>query len=210
VKSPKRLKLVAILGLLAGSTLALVAWSQTWGSVSGNVPGGAEQQIVVTGAVAAPAVTALALAGFALAGALTIAGPIIRLVLGVLQLLLGFSVGLAAWLALTDFASVSASAIVAATGLTGQSTMVGMSDPVLTIWPWVALAAAVVMFLAGLFVIVTSRVWPGSERRSRSRFEPVESSPASGSAEGSADGSADTGSAVSDWDGLTRGNDPTA
>jgi hypothetical protein len=214
----KRLKLGSILGILAGSTLALAAWSQTWGTVSGSVPGGAVQQIEVTGGVAAPAVTALALAGFALAGALTIAGPVIRLVLGVLQLLLAFSVGLAAWLAITDFAAASASAIVDATGLAGSSTQVGLTSPVLTAWPWVALAAAVLMFLAGVAVLATARHWPGSGRRSRSRFEPVtgaagSAAAGSGASSGGSSGGTEpdaTDNAVSDWDGLTRGDDPTA
>jgi uncharacterized membrane protein (TIGR02234 family) len=209
MNNPKRLKLGAILGVLAASTLALVAWSQTWGTVTGSVPGGAEQQIVVTGAEAAPAVTALALAGFALAGALTIAGPIIRIVLGILQLLLGFSVGLAAWLALTDFAAASASAIVAATGLAGRSAQDSMTDPILTVWPWVALGAAVLMFLAGLVVILTSRSWPGSGSRSRSRFEPVTGTGSAPTGSPAPDADA-TDSAVDAWDGLTRGNDPTA
>jgi uncharacterized membrane protein (TIGR02234 family) len=209
MNNPKRLKLGAILGVLAASTLALVAWSQTWGTVTGSVPGGAEQQIVVTGAEAAPAVTALALAGFALAGALTIAGPIIRIVLGILQLLLGFSVGLAAWLALTDFAAASASAIVAATGLAGRSAQDSVTDPILTVWPWVALGAAVLMFLAGLVVILTSRSWPGSGSRSRSRFEPVTGTGSATTGSPAPDADA-TDSAVDAWDGLTRGNDPTA
>jgi len=95
----RRLKLVLILVILGASSLVLLAWTQVWVQAEVGLPDAGTQILQIDGAIAAPALTALALAGFALAVALTIAGRLIRLVLGALQVLLGFSVFLAAFIA---------------------------------------------------------------------------------------------------------------
>src|SRR5680860_1330372 len=98
--SPRRLKLVFILLVLVASILALLAWTQVWVYAVVAATDADSLTLAVDGADAAPAVTALALAGFALGGALTIAGRGIRVVLGVLEILLAVSVFLSAYLVL--------------------------------------------------------------------------------------------------------------
>ena len=214
--SARRLKLGHILVVLAASGLALLAWTQVWVNATVAQTGSTGQNLEVAGSTAAPGVTALALAGLALAGALSIAGPVIRMVLGVLEVLLGFSVSLSAFLAITDPAAASAGAVTDATGISGADSVVdAVAEASVTPWPFVALLAGVVMAGAGVGVLVTARRWPGPTSRYQAvRFEAAEPGGAT-DAHGhvDADGagpSVPPSDAVDDWDGLSRGEDPTA
>lgn len=210
--APKRQKLLLIVAVLAGSGLALLAWTQTWVDVQVS-QAAATTQLSVTGSTAAPAVTALALAGLALAGALTIAGPVIRVVLGILAVLLGFSVFIAALAPIIDPAAASAPAVTAVTGVAGrQAVHTDIALAVVTAWPWVALLGAVLVAAAGIGILATARRWPGSTDRYQARLVPV--GPATGAPTASGvDNDVDTPpgtDAVGDWDQLSRGDDPTA
>lgn len=198
---PGRMKLPAILGILAGSGLALLAWSQTWFAVrlvEGAAAGGATT-LEVGGAVASPAIAALALAGLALAGALAIAGPLIRMVLGLLAALLGGCLVLAASLSLADPVAAASGAIAEATGVAGaEPTAELVASVEQTAWPVAAIVGGALVALAGLLVVVTGRAWPTSRRYGGVRL--------------AADGgrrAAPSDRAVDDWDGLSRGDDPT-
>ena len=72
--------------VLAGAVLA--AWTQTWYTI----PVGLPHPVTVDGSVAAPALTALALSELVLVLALAIAGPFFRVVLGVIQALVGVAI----------------------------------------------------------------------------------------------------------------------
>jgi uncharacterized membrane protein (TIGR02234 family) len=173
------------------------------------------QELQVTGSTAAPALTALALAGLALGGALAIAGPVIRVVLGLLEVLLGVSVSLAAVLAISNPAAASAAAVTAATGIAGRNSAAGtVTDSALTAWPFVAAGAGVLMVVAGVLVVGTARRWPGpTNRYQATRFEPVDGARTEGgtrTAASSDTGARGTNDAVGDWDDLSRGDDPTA
>ena len=206
----RRLKLVLILVILGSSSLALLAWTQVWVQAEVGLPDAGTQVLQIDGAIAAPALTALALAGFALAVALTIAGRLIRIVLGALQVLLGFSVFLAALLAVNDPADASAAAVTAATGIAGhESIQLSVLATVITAWPYVAMGAAIIMAAAGVAVVVTSGRWPGPTRKYQAvRFEQVAS--ADGGQSLAAPTEPAPSDSVGDWDDLSRGDDPTA
>ncbi|WP_104132823.1 Trp biosynthesis-associated membrane protein [Cryobacterium sp. M91] len=212
--SARRLKLVFILSVLAASSLAMLAWTQVWVQAEVGLPDAGTQVLEIDGAIAAPALTALALSGFALAAALTIAGRLIRIVLGALEVLLGFSVFLAAFLAVRDPADASAAAVTAATGIAGhESIQLSVLGTVITPWPFVAMGAAIVMVGVGVAIIVTSGRWPGPTRKYQAvRFEQVASphgaQPLATPTEPAASDSAASDS-VGDWDDLSRGDDPT-
>jgi uncharacterized membrane protein (TIGR02234 family) len=207
---PRRLKLVLILLILGSSSLALLAWTQVWVKAEVGLPDAGTQVLQIDGAIAAPALTALALSGFALAAALTIAGRLIRIVLGALQVLLGFSVFLAAFLAVQDPSQASAAAVTAATGIAGhESIQLSVLDTVIAPWPFVAMGAAVIMAAAGVAVIVTSGRWPGPTRKYQAvQFEAVASP--DGAQLQAAPTEPATSDSVGDWDDLSRGDDPTA
>jgi hypothetical protein len=228
--SARRLKLVLILSILGASALALLSWTQVWVRAEVGLPDAGTQVLQVDGAIAAPALTALALSGFALAGALTIAGRIIRIVLGALEVLLGVSVFLAAFLAVQNPAQASAAAVTAATGIAGhESIQLSVVGTMVTPWPFVAMISALMMTVIGVAVVLTSARWPGPTRKYQAvRFESASASDASASTslptnvdtvDPAASDSAPTDSvptdsaptdSVGDWDELSRGEDPTA
>lgn len=199
----RRFKPLSLLAVLAASGLALLAWTQVWVTIRLTGDGSTQPALEVAGSVAAPGLTALALAGLALAGALTIAGPVIRIILGLLELLLGVSVVLSAALAIGDPVGVSSAAVTTATGIAGtDSTRDAVASAALTGWPFLALAAGILMLIIGLLVAVTGRFWPGPVKRyEATTFEPVTDAQT---------GQVRPRDAVDDWDGLTRGDDPTA
>jgi len=206
-KSPRRFKLRFILVVLAASTLALLAWTQVWVNTAVIGTGAEKLLLAIDGSAASPAITALALAGFALAGALTIAGRVVRVVLGVLESLIGVSVFLASFQVLVDPALASASEVTKATGIAGtESILAVVSESTATPWPYVAVAASVIMVLAGLGISVTAGRWAGAT----TKYQTTRMEPAAGAASRSGAERESTPDAVVDWDDLSRGQDPTA
>lgn len=188
--TPSRLRLLSMAAILLVAGLVALSWSQTWFLLRLS---GAEYP--VGGAVAGGALLPLALASLCVLAALALAGPVFRVLLGVLDALLGVCVvTVSAW-ALSDPVRASLPALVDATGLSGneEAFLQEVASTVTTPWPGVGLAAGVLMILVGLGVAVTSRAWPVSGRK-YSRVRAVD---------------AETG-AVADWDALSEGDDPTA
>jgi uncharacterized membrane protein (TIGR02234 family) len=198
----ERMKVPSILTAIAGSGLALLSWSQPWfelvltegaGAPTGRAP------IAVAGQVASPALAALALAGLALAGALAIAGPAVRVVLGVLAVVLGGCILLAAGISIGDPVAAVAPAVAEATGVTGTEPSAALVESAAaTPWPIVAVVGGGLVAASGVLVLATGTRWPVSARRYRG-------------ARLAADGAAASGAdrAIDDWDELSRGDDPT-
>jgi len=189
--TPARLKLLLLLAGVAFSGLALLSWTQPWFTLT-LVD---SQSLSVTGETAAPALTALALTGLVLVGALAIAGPFFRVVLGSLQALLGFTVGFSAVLAILDPVVASGADVTAATGVSGDLLVNEVASYDGTAWPWFAVAAGALLILTGFAVVATAKRWPGTGRK----YQAVRVAPADGSR-----------SSVDDWDALSGGNDPTS
>jgi len=181
----RRLKLTTILAgiLLAG--LALLSWTQDWFHVVVASPQGGDLPLDVAGDVA----------GLALFGALTIAGRVFRVVLGVLQVALGVSVVVTTATALADPVRASGSAVTTATGVDGTDSIRGIVSSVEpTAWPWLGLVAGVLAALLGVATVLLAGAWPQATRKySATRLV-------------AADPAADPAAA---WDALSGGDDPT-
>jgi hypothetical protein len=195
--TPRRLKSLGILAVLAVSALVFLAWTRTWFVFSVTADQTQGVPVEATGEAAAPALAALGLAGLAAGAALGIAGRVFRVILGALVILIGGSVLLSAVLAIADPIDSASSAISTATGIAGADSVAGVVASV-EVSPWPAFAAVVggVLALVGLGVLLTAGRWPGPSRKYEAvRFEH-----------------ADDGSpldAVDSWDELSRGDDPT-
>lgn len=186
--TPKRLRLISMAAIVAEAALVSLAWSQTWFLLRLS---GAE--LPVPGSVAGGALLPLALASLALVAALALAGPFFRVVLGVLDALLGVCVVAVTVWALSDPVRASLPVLIDSTGISGEGTLLGMvaSAPA-TPWPILALALGIVMVLTGIAIAVTSRAWPTSGAKyTRTRAETTD------------------GTAIENWDALSGGDDPT-
>lgn len=215
----RRAKYTTMIGVLAASGLALLASTQTWYSYRLAATANHSAAVIVQGSVAAPALTALALAGLAFTAALAIAGRIIRLVLGVLGLVIGVAVLISAFTAIGDPVQAGSSAITTATGVAGSTSVAHLVEHVdAAVWPWCAVAGGVLLVLAALGVLATGHRWPGASRRYQTvRFEPAVHADAADD-ETDDDDDTDSGSteagnardtAIDRWDELSRGEDPT-
>lgn len=191
----RRLKLTTILLGIVLAGLALLSWTQDWFHVVVASPQGGNVPLDVAGDVAGAPLSALALASLALFGALTIAGRIFRVVLGLLQVALGASVVVTTATAVADPVRASGSAVTTATGVDGTDSIraiVSSVEP--TAWPWLGLVAGVLAALLGLATVVLSGAWPEATRKySATRLV-------------AADPTADPAAA---WDSLSGGDDPT-
>lgn len=191
----RRTKGILILTTLAASGVALLTWTQTWFSLTLIQDTHAGTSVSVPGEAAGPAVAALGLAGLALGGALAIAGRVLRVVFGILEVLLGGSLVLSAVMALSDPAAASSQTITEFTGVSGDSsTHEFVSQSSATAWPFIAVVAGVILALLGVAVAVTGRLWPTSGRK----FDAP-----------TAVASNNTHDPVDSWDELSRGEDPT-
>ncbi|MDR6970702.1 Trp biosynthesis-associated membrane protein [Leifsonia shinshuensis] len=167
----RRAKYSTMLLLVVGSGLALLAATQPWFTIRLTDTAEHSSTVAVAGSTAAPALTALALAGLALTAALAIAGPVFRIVLALLGVLLGVSVLISAITAVSDAVRASVSAITTATGVAGDASIRRLVHSVDTqLWPWVAVAGGVLIVLASAAAVVFSRLWPGASRKYQTRF----------------------------------------
>ncbi|KAB1657834.1 Trp biosynthesis-associated membrane protein [Pseudoclavibacter chungangensis] len=201
----KRAKRIALLALVAGAGIAILAWSQTWFTFEialdpGTTPGSSR------GETAAPALMALALAGLAGVAGLALAGPVFRIVLGALEALLGGTVLLVTGVALASPLGAVSADVAEKTGVSGvhaTSALVVEGSLVASPWPWVAILAGVVLVAAGCWTIATGRRWPGSSRKYGARFEDTAGGDAAPRERAVGD------DRVDQWDALSHGDDPT-
>lgn len=212
---PRRVKSTVLLAGIVVNGLTLIAWTQGWFVIT-LVPGLAGgEPLLAGGDVAAGGLAALGLAGLALVGALSIAGPVFRIVLGVLQVLIGVTVTLSTVVAIGEPVQVSSRAITEATGVAGTDSVGDLVDSVaVQFWPWLAAVLGVAGIVLGVLIVLLSRRFPASSRK----YQTVRFEAADADAHGrDGDTTAESGPAspreadtVADWDALSDGTDPTS
>ena len=114
--SPRRLKSMTLLAGVLASALTLLAWTQEWFALTVTSTGTSVATLSVAGSTAAPDLSALSLAGFALVAALAISGPVLRLAFGILQTAIGICIVASGLVAIGSPVASSASAVTKATG----------------------------------------------------------------------------------------------
>jgi hypothetical protein len=187
----QRLRLSVILSGLLLSGLTLIAWTQPWVTVV--VTGG--PTLAVGGDIAAPALSTLSLAGLALVAALTVAGRIFRVVLGVLEAFLGGLIAYSGITALADPVVAAAPSITEVTGISGvESIRALVSSSAVTAWPAICVVLGLLLVGLAATLIATTKKWPVSGRK----YQAVRIEPDGGDR-----------SSVESWDALSGGNDPT-
>lgn len=194
----RRAKLVAILGIVATAAVVLIGGNLVW--FTAHVESGV---IEVVGQVAAPPLSGLALASVALAGALSLAPLVLRLILGALQILLSALVAVSVLPSLTDPAGRVSARVTEVTGIAGDAPVRALLDRVDSgPWPVIVLVSAVLGALAGVWILVTGRRWPRPGRK-------YAAAGTSGAATATNAKELVAPSREDEWDALTRGEDPT-
>lgn len=191
----RRGRMIAVLGFLLSGAIGIIASTQTWLTVERADAG---EAILVPGASALPLLAPLSLAVLALGLALTIAGPIVRLVFGVLGLAAAlFLGGTTIALFLSEPLTAAASTVTETTGLAGSTAIADVVAGIeLSAWPTLTLVGWAVLLVASLVVVLTWRRWKAGGRRYRTDAEHTANQT----------GPVD---AIDSWDDLSRGTDPT-
>jgi hypothetical protein len=185
--TPARERSLTVLGVLVAGAGAVLASTQTFATATVS---GVREPVVVAGSAAAPSLAPLGIVALALGIALTIAGPIARIVLGVVLVLLGVGIVAAALPSVLDDATGTGGAITAVTGVTDVAGRILTRTG--TLWPLVGTVAGALAAVLGIVVLLRTRRWTTGGRRFRADV-PVERST----------------DPISEWDALTRGADPT-
>ena len=193
----RRGRLLAVLLVLVGAGLVLLAGSQGW--VTAAVQGvSGRREVTAPGSDAAPGVPALALVSAAAAVVLLTGGRVVRLLTGAVLVLAGLGVvALVAGVA----GAPAAAAGGAVTRATGSRALPPADSVTLAPWPWLAALGGLAVALGGAAALARGRTWPGPTRRyERPLSDAAQQTPADDEQPAAA---ADT------WDALSRGEDPT-
>lgn len=191
----RRGRSLAVSAFLLSGAVGIISSTQTWLTVERADAG---EAIPVPGASALPLLAPLSLAVLALGIALSIVGPVLRLIFGVLATAAALFLG---WTTLQLLISEPLSAVgptvTETTGLAGTAAIADVVAGIeLSAWPVMTLVGWVVLLAASLVVLLTWRRWKTGGRRYRTDTAHVEA------AAGPVD-------AIDSWDDLSRGTDPT-
>ena len=193
---------LVVTGLIAGGLLALLAMSRVW--VRGAVDGVAQGVFAVTGGDAAAAASGSALVVLAAAVLLAVSGRRVRAFALGLCILAGAGIAGSAVRVLGDPASALAEEARLRTGTTDAAQRLGLVD--VTGWPWVAVAAGVLIVALGVLGCLTHRAWNTAGRR----YERETTAASPGGPVAAAGGTSGTQpDALDTWQALSRGEDPT-
>ncbi|MBA8816147.1 putative membrane protein (TIGR02234 family) [Microbacterium halimionae] len=192
-----RARLISVLAVLSAGALGIISSTQTWLSVT--VADGSSSSLPVSGAATIPVLAPLSLAVLAAGAALSIIGLVLRYIFGVLTLVIAGGLSYAtAQVAFAPPVTAVSSTVTEATGISGIDAITDLvSDIVVTPWPFISLLAWIILIFGSIFMLFTARRWNRGGRRydTAARREVDDGKPLD---------------SIDSWDGLSRGDDPTA
>lgn len=207
----RRSKSRTLLLVALSAIVLLIAWSQTWSTLSLASGVAGEASVPVSGQTMVPGLSALALTSLALIAALALAGRVFRFVLGAVQLLLGVVICITSGSVVADPITAAAPALISLTGIQDVPAIAALvSNQALTAWPFVSIVAGVVTVLSGVVILSFSASWPQTGRKYAAATQPVNPSSASTAETSSAVDGDSSDARIDAWDDLSRGGDPTS
>jgi uncharacterized membrane protein (TIGR02234 family) len=186
---------VLTLGVI-GAALALLTATRPWLDVTVKDALVGSGRLHPDGRDVAALVPAAALVALAAAVTAVTMRRVGRQVAGLLLVAAGGAIASAAVSVISGPSGAAEESVRQATGRTGGLAAVTAGP---TSWPWVAVAAAVPIVLAGATTVVRGRGWSGLSARYDAPGDPDDPSP-----------QADPTEPEVAWDALSRGEDPTA
>lgn len=209
--SPRAERLAVAAGVAVGAGLMLLSVSRPWVHATLQDALAGRLTVDADGRQAAPVVAAVALVALAGAIAVLTLRTIGRFVAGLLLVVSGTAAAAAALDVVRSPSDALRSAVSDVTGRTGEALPAATQ----TVWPWVAVAGAVLVALGGVLAVVRARRWgglsgrydapaAGKDGRTSPRGDGSVETEAGADVRGEARGPGDP------WDQLSRGEDPTA
>lgn len=188
-------------GLVIAAALFGAA-SMVWFNVT--VPNPVQDiQVTVRGTAASPAVPALSLVVAAAFLALSIAGRVLRWVVAAVIPLSAAGILFSVISAVSDPRRATETSVGDSAGVIGTDVV-----PDQSLWPWVALALAVLLLLMGVWTLVVLRRWStGGSNKYRREREPATDPGLSST--GVHDPDAARRDGIDAWDAFSDGQDPT-
>lgn len=207
----RRFKSLSLLTAVLLSAMVLIGWSQTWFVLDVSFAEGQSRPLDISGQQVASALSALGLTGFALTAALSLAGVVLRRVLGVLLFLLGGGIFFATISSWTDPISAAAPALTALSAISDVDTLrTFVVTTVATAWPGVTAVIGLLYLPLGILIFFTAGKWGTASRKferttkntSMTATEKVVTRPVGVVEDVSAQN-------IDAWDSLSHGEDPT-
>lgn len=194
----RKSKLGLIGGIVIIGAVALWAATQVWVTVSIAAGAAAFGWLDVSGQQLNPALSSIAVAVLAGALALTIAGPVVRRLLGVLIALLGAGIGAIALGILGDPANAAGAQLAEATGISGSAQQGIITGVATTPFIAVSIGAGAVIILLGALVLLLSGGWKSAGRKYTSNEDRAAARPPRGDTD-----------RIGEWDAQNDGLDPS-
>jgi uncharacterized membrane protein (TIGR02234 family) len=148
----------AVLWAIAAGAIILGTGAQTWVEAT-EISGLPGTVVTATGNQSAAVVPAMALVGMAAGIALSMARRIGRWVTSILIVLAGTATAWASVQAALDPASAAHAQVSQTSGTTADAGAYAV-----TVWPWLTLAAGVLLALCGIAVLLFGRGWTANRR----------------------------------------------
>jgi uncharacterized membrane protein (TIGR02234 family) len=206
-----QMKSRTLLFVAACAIVVMVAWSQTWSTLSLASGVAGDTPVPVTGQTMAPGLSALALTSIALVAALALAGRVFRIVLGAVQCVLGVVISITSIGVIGDPVAAAAPALISITGLQDVSAIRDIvSQQALTAWPFVSVVVGILTALTGVVILVFSKKWPQSGRKYAAASTPVSPLTAPLVTPLTTKDVDASHAKIDAWDDLSRGGDPTS
>lgn len=195
----RRAKSLAILGILLGTGLSLVGWSQEWFTFEISEVAGSGS-VVVSGIDAAGAVSAMSLGLFATVAVLGLAQTFWRAIFLLVSLALSVAGAAIVVEANVNPIASSVGALSLASGVANEETLNALvTSEQSSAWPTISVLGFAIVVVASLWGLLTMRSWPKASRRFN-RPETLQSQ------------NRQTTNAYAEdeaWDSFTQGGDPT-
>ncbi|MEY4040020.1 MAG: hypothetical protein RLZZ52_888 [Actinomycetota bacterium] len=207
----RRFKSMSLLAAIVLSAMVLIGWSQTWFVFDVSFAEGQSRPLDISGQQVASALSALGLTGFALTAALSLAGILLRRILGILLFFLGVGIFFATIAPWADPISAAAPALTALSAISDVETLrTFVLSTSTTAWPGVSAVMGLLFLPLGILIFFTAGKW-GTASRKFERTSKKAASPTSSLGVADAPGQMEDVSAqnIDAWDALSHGDDPT-
>jgi uncharacterized membrane protein (TIGR02234 family) len=195
----RRAKSIAILGILIGTGLSLVGWSQEWFTFEITEVAGSGS-VVVSGIDAAGAVSAISLGLFATVAVLGLAQSFWRAIFLLVSLALSVVGAAMVVEVINSPVASSVGSLSLASGVANEETLNALvTSEQSSAWPIIAIVGFCCVVVSSLWGLLTMRSWPRASGRF-SRPETLQSQNRQAT---------DAYAQDEAWDSFTQGGDPT-